>query len=95
MQSPQFHQLQMLTPQQQQQLLFQAQQNLTSTQGDVDSRRLKMFLNNRNMIPGKDSQSSSINDVIPNVGSPIQTMSPVLPRGETDMLIKVHNFSLL
>ncbi|KAF6167949.1 hypothetical protein GIB67_020519 [Kingdonia uniflora] len=85
-QSPQpFHQLQLLTSQQQQQLLLQAQQNLTSPSGsDLDSRRLRVLLNNRNMGLGKDSQSNSVGDVIPNVGSPM----PGLPRGDTDMLMK-------
>lgn len=92
MQSPQpFHQLQMLTPQQQQ-LFFQTQ-NMASTQGgDIDSRRLKMFLNNKNMIIGKDCQSSSSGDIIPNAGSPMQNASPILPRGEADMFIKVCIF---
>ncbi|KAF8389031.1 hypothetical protein HHK36_025716 [Tetracentron sinense] len=86
-QSPQpFHQLQLLTPQHQQLLL---QQNLTSPSGsDIESRRLKMLLNNRNMGLGKDSQSNSIGDVVPNVGSPMQAAGPVLARGDVDMLIK-------
>ncbi|KAG1335520.1 transcriptional corepressor LEUNIG [Cocos nucifera] len=91
MQSPQpLHQLQLLTPQQQA-LLLQAQQNLTSptpSAGDIDSRRLRMFLNNRNLVLGKDGQSNSSGDVIPNIGSPMQTGCPVLPRADTDMLIK-------
>ncbi|XP_020593471.1 transcriptional corepressor LEUNIG-like [Phalaenopsis equestris] len=89
MQSPQtFHQLHFLSPQQQQ-LLLQAQPNLTSTSAaDIDSRRLRMMISNRNMGLGKDSLESSISDAIPNVGSPILTGGPVLPRADTDMLIK-------
>lgn len=89
MQSPQtFHQLQFLSPQQQQ-LLLQAQQNLTSTSAaDIDSRRLRMLLSNRNIGIGKDGMGSSISDGIPNVGSTIPTGGPVLPRADTDMLIK-------
>lgn len=91
MQSPQsFPQFQLLTPQQQQQILLQAQQNTTSQLGgDVDSRRLRMLLNSRNVVIGKDALSSAVGDVIQNIGSPIQAASPVLPHGGTDMLIKV------
>lgn len=89
MQSPHpFHQLQFLSPQQQQ--LLQAQQNLASpTTGDIDTRRLKMLLSNRNMVLGKDGQSTIVGDVIQNAGSPMQAASPVLPRTDTDLLIKV------
>ncbi|KAK1281917.1 Transcriptional corepressor LEUNIG [Acorus calamus] len=84
--APHFHQLQMLTPQQQQ-LLLQAHQNVSpSIPGDIDSRRLRMLLNNRNIVVGKDGQANSVGDVIPNVNSPMQGVCP--PRGETDMLIK-------
>lgn len=91
MQSPQsFTQLQLLTPQQQQQLLIQAQQSTTSpAMGDVDSRRLRMLLSGRNMILGKDALSNAVGDVVQNVGSPMQAVCPVLPRSETDMLFKV------
>ncbi|KAF8393301.1 hypothetical protein HHK36_021542 [Tetracentron sinense] len=83
-----FHQLQLLTPQLQQQLLLQAQQNITSpSASDIDSRRLRMLLNNRNMELGKDGLSNSVGDVVPNVGSPMQAACPVL-RGDTEMLIK-------
>ncbi|KAJ9702488.1 hypothetical protein PVL29_004299 [Vitis rotundifolia] len=81
-----FHQLQML-PQHQQQLLL-AQQSLTSPSPSDESRRLRMLLNNRNMSLGKDGPSNSIGDV-PNVGSPLQAGCPVLPRGDTEMLIKL------
>lgn len=91
MQSPQsFPQFQLLTPQQQQQILLQAQQNTTSQLGgDVDGRRLRMLLNSRNVVIGKDALSSAVGDVVQNIGSPIQAASPVLPHGGTDMLIKV------
>lgn len=89
-QAPQpFHQLQMLTPQHQQQLLL-AQQNLTSpSANDLESRRLRMLLNNRNMSLGKDPLSNSIGDIIPNMGSPMQVNGAGLPRGDPDMLLKV------
>ena len=91
MQSPQqVQQLQFLSPHQQQ-LLLQTQQNLASpSAGDVDGRRLRMLLNNRNMLLGKDGRSNNVGDVIPNVGSPMQTPCPVMPRADTDMLIKVQ-----
>jgi hypothetical protein len=88
MQSPQqqFQQLQFLNPQQQQQLLMQAQQNLASpTASDVDTRRLRMLLNNRNMVIGQDGQTNS-GDIIPNIGSPSQSGGS---RTDIDMLIKV------
>ncbi|KAI3687746.1 hypothetical protein L1987_81448 [Smallanthus sonchifolius] len=73
-----FHQLQMMSPQHQQQLLL-AQQNMTSQSANDESRRLRMLLNNRSISMGKD-----VGD-IPNVGSPI----PGLPRGDTDVLLKI------
>ncbi|GJX36996.1 transcriptional corepressor LEUNIG-like protein isoform X2 [Tanacetum coccineum] len=78
------HQLQMLTPQHQQQLLL-AQQNMTSQSANDESRRLRMLLNNRNMSMGKDGLSNSVGDVVPNLGSSM----PVLPRGDPDMLLKL------
>ncbi|KAG6770686.1 hypothetical protein POTOM_026375 [Populus tomentosa] len=88
-QAPQpFHQIQMLTPQHQQLML--AQQNLTSPAASDDSRRLRMLLNNRNMSIGKDGLTNSVGDVIPNVGSPLQTGGPLLSRGDPDMLMKVQ-----
>ncbi|XP_026389712.1 transcriptional corepressor LEUNIG-like [Papaver somniferum] len=84
---PPFHQLPMLTPQQQQ-VLLQAQQNLNSpSANDVDSRRMRMLLNSRNMGLSKDGQSSSVGDIIANVGSPMQAPCPVMPRGDTDLLL--------
>uniref|UniRef100_A0A2C9U9G2 LisH domain-containing protein n=1 Tax=Manihot esculenta TaxID=3983 RepID=A0A2C9U9G2_MANES len=88
-QAPQpFHQLQMLTPQHQQQLML-AQQNLTSPSASDENRRLRMLWNNRNILPGKDGLTNSIGDVVPNVGSPLQAGASLLPRGDTDMLIKL------
>ncbi|CAH9107347.1 unnamed protein product [Cuscuta epithymum] len=94
MQGPQqsFHQLQMLSPQHQHQLLL-AQQNLTSSPstagGDAESRRLRMLFNNRNMPIGKDSLSNLVGDV-QNMGSPLQAGCSVLPRGgDPDMVIKI------
>ncbi|KAK7851009.1 transcriptional corepressor leunig [Quercus suber] len=87
-QAPQpFHQLQMLTPQHQQQLLL-AQQNLTSPSASDENRRLRMLLSSRSMNLGKDALTNSVGDVVPNVGSPLQAASPLLGR-DTDMLIKV------
>ncbi|KAJ4708365.1 Transcriptional corepressor LEUNIG [Melia azedarach] len=85
MQSSQpFNQLQL-----QQQLLLQAQQNLTSpSANDLESRKLRMLLNSRNMGLAKDGPSNSVGDVVSNVASAMQVNCPVLPRGDTDMLIK-------
>jgi hypothetical protein len=84
MQNQQLHQqIQMLTPQQQQQLMLQAQQNMASpTSSDVDSRRLRMMLNSRNAALGRDGQTSG-SDIIPNIGSSQSG-------GDIDMLIKVY-----
>ncbi|KAG8375504.1 hypothetical protein BUALT_Bualt10G0106700 [Buddleja alternifolia] len=77
MQGPQpFHQLQMLSPQHQQQLML-AQHSLTSpSTSDVESRRLRMLLNNRSLSMGKDGLSNSVGDVVPNIGSPLQQGLP-------------------
>ncbi|KAM1046797.1 hypothetical protein EV1_025997 [Malus domestica] len=73
----------------QQQQLMLAQQNLASpSSNDLDNRRMKMLLNNRNMVLGKDGQLSSVD--VPNVGSPAQVGCPVLPRGDADMLMKLQ-----
>lgn len=53
-----------------------------------------MLLNSRNMGLAKDGPSNSVGDVVSNVASAMQVNCPVLPRGDTDMLIKV-SFSLL
>lgn len=88
-QAPQpFHQLQMLTPQHQQQLML-AQQNLTSPSSTDESRRLRMLLSNRNMGLGKDGPTNSVGDVVSNVGSPLQAGGPLMARGDTDMLLKL------
>uniref|UniRef100_A0A0A9ALM0 Transcriptional corepressor LEUNIG n=1 Tax=Arundo donax TaxID=35708 RepID=A0A0A9ALM0_ARUDO len=85
MQSPQqFQQLQFLTPQQQ--LLLHAQQNMSSPiSSDVDSRTLRMLVNNRNVVLGQDGQTNSGGDIIPNIGSPGQSGGS---RTDIDMLIK-------
>ncbi|KNA14920.1 hypothetical protein SOVF_102960 isoform A [Spinacia oleracea] len=71
----------------QQQLLMQAQQNVASPSMDLEARR-RMILNNRNVSLGKDGQLSTVGEVVPNVGSPAQVGCPVLPRGDSDMLMK-------
>ncbi|GAV88715.1 WD40 domain-containing protein/LisH domain-containing protein [Cephalotus follicularis] len=78
--SPQpFSQLQL------QQLMLQAQQNLGSpSANDLDSLKLRMLHNSRNIK--KDGPLSSVTD--PNVGSAMPVGSSVMPRGDTDMLLK-------
>ncbi|KAK4755895.1 hypothetical protein SAY87_009652 [Trapa incisa] len=89
MQSPQpFHQLQMLSPQHQQQLML-AQQSLTSPSGSDENRRLRYLLNSRNMGLGKDGLQNSVGDMVPNVGSPLQAGGPLLPRGDSDAALKL------
>ncbi|KAG8051405.1 hypothetical protein GUJ93_ZPchr0001g30161 [Zizania palustris] len=87
MQSPQqFQHLQFLTPQQQHQLLLQAQQTMTSlTASDVETRRLRMLLNNRNMSLGRDGQINNGGDTIPNIRFSDQFGGS---RIDVDMLIK-------
>lgn len=76
----------------QQQLMFQAQQNLTSpSANDLECRKLRMLLSNRNMGLGKDSPLNSVGDVIPNVPAAMQASSSVLPRGSADMLMQVSS----
>ncbi|XP_006643822.1 transcriptional corepressor LEUNIG-like [Oryza brachyantha] len=88
MQSPQpLHHLQFLTAQQQQ-LLLQAQQNMTSSPGEMDSRRLRMLLSSRNVVPGRDGQSNAYTEIIPSVGPSLQSMCSPVQRMETDMLMK-------
>lgn len=48
-----------------------------------------MFLSNRSLIVGKDGPTGAVGDVMPNVGPPMQNVCSVLPRTDTDMLIKV------
>ncbi|KAI4379764.1 hypothetical protein MLD38_006018 [Melastoma candidum] len=83
-----FHQLQMLTPQHQQQLLL-AQQNLISPSASDESRRLRMIVNNHNMSLNKDGLSNAVGDAMQNVGSPLSIGGSLLPRGDTEMLIKL------
>lgn len=89
-QSPQqYHQLQMLTPQQQQ-MMLQAQGTLTSAAGtpllnEIESRKLRMILSSRNVLPGKDGQPSAMGDVIQNAGSPLSRGAAC----ETDILFKL------
>ncbi|KAJ1410995.1 WD40/YVTN repeat-like-containing domain superfamily [Sesbania bispinosa] len=93
-QAPQpFQQLQMLTPQHQQQLML-AQQNLASPSASEESRRLRMLLNNRSLGLNKDGLSNPVGDVVSNVGSPLQGGGPPFPRGDTDMLMKTSNHSM-
>ncbi|ONM41142.1 leunig-related1 [Zea mays] len=58
---------------------------------DVDTRRLRMLLNNRNVVLGQDGQTNSGGDVIPNIGSPGQSGGS---RNDIDILIK-KKFALL
>ncbi|KAL6626853.1 hypothetical protein ACP70R_030579 [Stipagrostis hirtigluma subsp. patula] len=80
--------LQFLTPHQQN-LLLQAQQNMTSTPGEIDSRRLQMLLSGRNVVPGRDGQSNAFAEIIPSVGPSFQNMYSHIQRTETDMMAKV------
>ncbi|CAN6442091.1 unnamed protein product [Victoria cruziana] len=81
----------MLTPQQQHLLMqAQAQQSITSTSAaDMDSRRLRMLLNSRSMTLGKDGQPNPVGEMVQGVASPMQAASPVLQRGDTDILLKL------
>ncbi|PPD93519.1 hypothetical protein GOBAR_DD09548 [Gossypium barbadense] len=72
-----------------QQLLLQAQQNLSSpSANDFESRKMRMLLNNQIMGLGKDVPLNSLGDVVPKVGSPMQIGCPVLPRGDSDISVK-------
>ncbi|KAJ3670853.1 hypothetical protein LUZ60_008279 [Juncus effusus] len=93
-QAPQsFPQLQFLTPQQQQ-LLLQAQHNLSSSSSsaspagaDVDGRRLRMLMSNRNM--GGDVGGLGVGG--PSVGSPMGMGGPggmAAGRSDIDILVK-------
>ncbi|GKV00765.1 hypothetical protein SLEP1_g13401 [Rubroshorea leprosula] len=85
-----FNQLQL-----QQQLLLQAQQNLSSpAANDMEYGKLKMLLNNRNIVLGKDFQLNPIGDMVPNVGSPLQVGCPVFPHGDSDMRMKLQQQQL-
>ena len=39
---------------------------------------------------GKDGSLNSLGDVVPKVGSPMQVGCPTLPRGDSDMSVKVY-----
>ncbi|XP_035817502.1 transcriptional corepressor LEUNIG isoform X4 [Zea mays] len=83
------HQLQFLTPQQQHALIHvQAQQNATSP-GDMDNRRLRMLFSSRNLVPGRDGQSTGFTEIVPSVGQSLQNMCLPMQRTETDMLMKI------
>ncbi|XWS26919.1 hypothetical protein CRYUN_Cryun26dG0071500 [Craigia yunnanensis] len=85
-----FNQLQL-----QQQLLLQAQQNLSSPSANaLECRKLRMLLNNQIIGLGKDGPLNSLCDVVPKVGSPTQVGCPALPRGDTDMSIKLQQQQL-
>uniref|UniRef100_A0A0A9EB78 Uncharacterized protein n=1 Tax=Arundo donax TaxID=35708 RepID=A0A0A9EB78_ARUDO len=89
MQSPQpLHHIQFLTSQQQQ-LLLQAQQNVTSSPGEMDSRRLRMLFSSRNLVPGRDGQSNAFTENIPSVGPSLQNICSPAQCVETDMLMKI------
>ena len=49
-----------------------------------------MLLNNQIVGLGKDGPLNSLGDVVPKVGSPMQVGCPMLPRGDSDMSIKVY-----
>ncbi|TXG61336.1 hypothetical protein EZV62_012699 [Acer yangbiense] len=93
MQSSQpFNQFQL---QQQFMLQAQAQQNLASpSANDLECRKLRMLLNNRNMGLGKDGPLNSVGDVVSNVGSGMQVSCSMLPRGDADMLMKLTTSQL-
>ena len=62
----------------------------SSPSASDENRRLRMLWNNRNMGGlGKDELANPVGDVVPNVGSPLQAGGFLLPRRDTDMLIKV------
>ncbi|KAI4335796.1 hypothetical protein L6164_014406 [Bauhinia variegata] len=73
----------------QQQLMLQAQQNLASSSvDDLESTKLRMLLNNQNMGLGKDGQSNPVGDLVPNIGTPVQVNSPLLPHLDSNVLLK-------
>ncbi|KDP32334.1 hypothetical protein JCGZ_13259 [Jatropha curcas] len=73
-----------------QQLLLHAQQNLApQSANDLEHRKLRMLLNNQNIGLGKDGPLNP-GDVLGNFGSPMQVNSPMLTRGDTDLLIKLQ-----
>ncbi|XP_039064762.1 transcriptional corepressor LEUNIG-like isoform X4 [Hibiscus syriacus] len=79
----------------QQQLLLQAQHNLSSpSANDFESRKMRMLLNNQIMGLGKDGQLNCLGNVVPKVGSPMQIGSPFLSHGDTDMPVKLQQQQL-
>ncbi|CAN1331374.1 Transcriptional corepressor LEUNIG [Linum perenne] len=72
----------------QQQLLFQAQQNLSSPSvNDLERRKLRMLLGQQNMGISKEGPLSS-GDMLSNMGSPLQVGPNVMPQ-DSDILFKV------
>nr|XP_007154931.1 hypothetical protein PHAVU_003G159500g [Phaseolus vulgaris]ESW26925.1 hypothetical protein PHAVU_003G159500g [Phaseolus vulgaris] len=72
-----------------QQLMLLAEQNLISPPvSDIESRRLGMFFNDRNMSLVKDGQSNSVDDLVLSNGSPAQVGSPMLPHPDSDVFFK-------
>lgn len=83
-QAPQSNQLQL-----QKQFLLQAQQNVISpSSSDLENRKLRMLLCQRQ---GFDRDGNPVSDVLPNVGSPLQAGSLGISRGD-DILVKVITF---
>ncbi|CAN1331385.1 Transcriptional corepressor LEUNIG, partial [Linum perenne] len=71
----------------QQQLLFQAQQNLSSPSvNDLERRKLRMLLGQQNMGISKEGPLSS-GDMLSNMGSPLQVGPNVMPQ-DSDILFK-------
>ncbi|BBM98641.1 hypothetical protein Mp_1g15050 [Marchantia polymorpha subsp. ruderalis] len=83
----QYHQFQLLTPQQQQQLLLQAQNQTSGSPllQDMDHRRFRVLMG-RSALNSKDGHTNPGSDVSQGVGSPMQAASPV-PRGSNDQEI--------
>ncbi|CAN1331384.1 Transcriptional corepressor LEUNIG [Linum perenne] len=73
----------------QQQLLFQAQQNLSSPSvNDLERRKLRMLLGQQNMGISKEGPLSS-GDMLSNMGSPLQVGPNVMPQ-DSDILFKIN-----
>ncbi|XP_041007559.1 transcriptional corepressor LEUNIG-like isoform X1 [Juglans microcarpa x Juglans regia] len=84
MQSQPFNQLQL-------QQLLQAQKNLASpSASDLECRRQRMLLNNRNVGVAADDQLNSVGERVSNIGSPGRVGCPVLPHADTDLLLKLQ-----
>ncbi|KAK7330182.1 hypothetical protein VNO77_24369 [Canavalia gladiata] len=80
------------SPQSFNQLSLQQQHTLQThslaSLNDFENRRLGMHLNSQNIGLGKDRQSNTVGDLIPNNGVPAQVGSPILPQSDSDMLLK-------